>query len=75
MSVDENVQLVRRWFQEVWNEGNTNTVHALFAVDAVARGQRGGDTEIRGPEEFVKFVQEIRGACGRKDCRRLGQLG
>ena len=62
MSADENTQLMRRWFQEVWNEGRIETVHDLFSRDGVARGQRGAETEIRGPEEFVKFVREIRGA-------------
>jgi steroid delta-isomerase-like uncharacterized protein len=62
MSADQNIQLMRRWFQEVWNEGRMQTVHDLLSPDAVARGQRGADAEIRGPEEFVKFVREIRGA-------------
>jgi steroid delta-isomerase-like uncharacterized protein len=62
MSTDENVQLMRRWFQEVWNEGRVQTVHDLMAPGAVARGQRGAEAEIRGPEEFEKFVHEIRGA-------------
>jgi steroid delta-isomerase-like uncharacterized protein len=62
MSAEKNIQLMRRWFQEVWNEGRMETVHDLLSPDAVARGQRGADAEIRGPEEFVKFVREIRGA-------------
>lgn len=62
MSVNENIQLVRRWFQEVWNEGRVETVYELFSADGVARGQRGAEAEIRGPEEFIKFVKEIRGA-------------
>jgi steroid delta-isomerase-like uncharacterized protein len=62
MSADENIQLMRRWFQEVWNEGRIETVHELFHPDGVATGQRGAEAEIRGPEEFVKFVREIRGA-------------
>ena len=62
MSSDENIQLMRRWFQEVWNEGRIETVHELLSSDSVARGQRGGETEIHGPEEFAKFVREIRGA-------------
>jgi len=61
MSVEQNIQLVRRWFQEVWNEGRIETVHELLSPDAVARGQRGAEAEIRGPEEFVRFVHEIRG--------------
>jgi len=62
MSADENVQLMRRWFQEVWNEGRIQTVYDLLAPDAVAKGQRGAAAEIRGPEEFAKFVREMRGA-------------
>ena len=62
MSVEQNIELMRRWFQEVWNEGRTQTVHELLASDAVARGQRGGNKLMRGPEEFVQFVHEIRGA-------------
>jgi steroid delta-isomerase-like uncharacterized protein len=62
MPVKENIELMRRWFQEVWNEGKTQTVHELLSPDAVARGQRSAESEIRGPEEFVKFVQEIREA-------------
>ena len=62
MSVEENVQLMRRWFQEVWNEGRTETVYDLLASEAVATGQRGAEAEIRGPEEFVKFVHEIHGS-------------
>ncbi len=62
MSADENIQLMRRWFQEVWNEGRVETVYELLSPDAVATGQRGAEKEIRGPEEFAKFVREIRGA-------------
>jgi steroid delta-isomerase-like uncharacterized protein len=62
MSAEENIQLMRRWFQEVWNEGRIQTVYDLLSPNAVARGQRGAEAEIRGPEEFAKFVQEIRGA-------------
>jgi steroid delta-isomerase-like uncharacterized protein len=62
MSTDDNVQLMRRWFQEVWNEGRIQTVHELIAPGAVARGQRRAEAEICGPEEFAKFVQEIHGS-------------
>ena len=62
MPSDENIPIMRRWFQEVWNEGRIQTVHDLIAPNAVVKGQRGADAEIRGPEEFVKFVNEIRGS-------------
>lgn len=62
MPIDDNIQLMLRWFQEVWNEGRIQTVYDLLVPESVARGQRGSESEIRGPEEFVQFVREIRGA-------------
>ena len=62
MAVEQNVQLMRRWFQEVWNEGRLETIHELLSADAIARGQDGGESELRGPQEFEGFVRKIRGA-------------
>jgi steroid delta-isomerase-like uncharacterized protein len=63
MSVEENIQLMRRWFREVWNEGRTQTVHDLLASHAVGRGQAGSQgAEIHGPAEFVPFVERLRAA-------------
>lgn len=62
MPVEENMHLMRRWFQEVWNDGRIQTVYDLLASDAVARGQRNAETEIRGPKQFAQFVSDIRGA-------------
>ena len=59
---DENVQLMKRWFREVWNEGRIQTVYDLLAPDAVAIGQTGGQEKIHGPKDFVPFVERIRGA-------------
>ena len=62
MSVQDNIQLVSRWFQEVWNEGKTQTVHELLSPDAVTIGQAGSEVELHGPEEFAPFVEQIRTA-------------
>ena len=62
MPVEENIQLMRRWFQEVWNDGRIETVHELFSANGVATGQAGAGVQFRGPEEFVPFVKQIRGA-------------
>ena len=42
MPVEENIQLMKRWFQEVWNEGKLQTVHDLLHPDGVAVGQATG---------------------------------
>ena len=62
MSVEENIQLIRRWFQEVWNENRIQTVYDLLAPNAVGRGQTGSQGVIHGPEDFVPFVKQIRAA-------------
>ena len=62
MSVEENVELMRRWFKEVWNEGRTQTIYDLLAPDAVAIGELEDGSRLRGPAEFVPFVERIRGA-------------
>lgn len=62
MPVKKNIDLMRRWFQEVWNEGKIQTVHELFSPEGVATGHFGSQSQIRGPKDFVKFVERIRGA-------------
>ena len=62
MSVEDNVRLTRRWFQEVWNEGRMETVFELFATDGVAIGQSELGESLRGPKDFAGFVERIRGA-------------
>lgn len=53
---------MRRWFQEVWNEGKIETVHELFHPEGRATGHYGAQSEISGPKGFVPFVEQIRGA-------------
>src|ERR1035438_9077533 len=62
MSVEENVQIMRRWFQEVWNEGRMQTIHDLIAPDGIGIGEQGDGIPLRGPAEFVPFVERIRAA-------------
>lgn len=62
MSAKENIQLINRWFEEVWNQGKMETVPELLSPNAVAHGQKGPETEIHGAAEFLPFVQSIRSA-------------
>src|SRR5580704_13373983 len=56
-----NKALVRRWFEEVWNQGREETIDELFAVNGIGYGL--GDTEatIQGPAGFKPFVRNLRG--------------
>lgn len=62
MSVEENVVLMRRWFNEVWNEGRLQTIYDLMDENGIAVGQDQPGVEICGPREFEAFVNRIRGA-------------
>ena len=58
---EANKNLVRRWFEEVWNQGREETVDELFAANGLGYGL--GDTEatIQGPAGFKPFMRNLRG--------------
>lgn len=58
----ENIQVVRRWFDEVWNKGNLDAIDELFAADGIAYGLGEAGKDVRGAEGFKPFVQRIRSA-------------
>jgi steroid delta-isomerase-like uncharacterized protein len=60
MSISENIELMKRWFREVWNEGKLDTIHELLSPDAVATGQGGAGVVMHGPADFVPFAERIR---------------
>ncbi len=62
MAVADNVALMKRWFDEVWNQGRIETISELMAEDAIASGQGGSGVGLRGPAEFIPFVQRLRAA-------------
>ncbi|HZQ21199.1 MAG TPA: ester cyclase [Terriglobales bacterium] len=62
MGARENIDIVRRWFEEVWNQGLTSTVHELLAADAVCVGQSEQGTVFHGPADFEPFIHRTRGA-------------
>jgi predicted SnoaL-like aldol condensation-catalyzing enzyme len=55
--LDQNKQLTMRWFKEVWNLGQRDTIAQLFAPDGVIYD---GATIIRGPGEFESFYDRLR---------------
>ena len=55
----ENKALVRRWFEEVWNQGRVETIDEVFAADGVSHGL---GSDMRGPAEFKPFHAAYRQA-------------
>jgi steroid delta-isomerase-like uncharacterized protein len=52
-----NKLLVRRWFEEVWNQGRTESIAKMFAADGVAHGLAPDGGALKGPEAFAGFQQ------------------
>jgi steroid delta-isomerase-like uncharacterized protein len=59
---EQNKAVVRRWFEEVWNQGCESSIDELFPADSVAHGLGDSEQDVHGPEEFKTFVANIRGA-------------
>ena len=57
-----NGDLIRRWFEEVWNQGREATIDELVAKHAVGKGQTIDGSPITGPEPFKSFWNALRSA-------------
>jgi len=62
MSVEENVALMRRWYDQVWNQRRLDTIDEIMAADAVDIGAAGPDQVIHGPAEFRVFAERLHNA-------------
>ena len=53
---EENKQLVRRWFEEVWNKGRADAIEQMFDTNGIAHGLSDDPSNpIKGPKEFKPF--------------------
>jgi steroid delta-isomerase-like uncharacterized protein len=59
---EANKQLVRRWFEEVWNQGQEETIDELFAAHGIGYGLGDTDAPVQGPAGIKPFVRNLRGA-------------
>ena len=58
-----NKALVRRWFEEIWNQGRTEAISEMFAEDGIAHGLSAEvDNPLRGPNGFLPFHSQFREA-------------
>jgi steroid delta-isomerase-like uncharacterized protein len=57
-----NSDLIRKWFEEVWNQGQEATIDALCAKEAIGHGQTLDGSDVVGPDHFKQFWQNFRAA-------------
>jgi steroid delta-isomerase-like uncharacterized protein len=60
--MSDNTAFIRRWFEEVWNQGREETIDALCAKDATGYGQAEHGSDIHGREHFKNFWRGFRAA-------------
>ncbi len=60
---EENKALIERWFEEVWNQGNSKAIDELLAPDGVIHGLVDASGQpVRGLDGFREFHSQFRGA-------------
>jgi steroid delta-isomerase-like uncharacterized protein len=60
---EENKQLVRRWFEEVWNKGRVEAIDEMFDANGIAHGLSDDPANpIKGPRDFRPFHTVFREA-------------
>src|SRR2546425_2578738 len=52
-----NKQLLRRWFEEVWNRRDATAIPRMFAKNGVAHGLGMNGEDLTGPESYLPFHQ------------------
>jgi hypothetical protein len=59
MAID-NETLLRRWFDEVWNEGRVGAIDELMAPDCIVRGLENGGS-LAGSESIRAVSRSFQG--------------
>ena len=60
---EENKQLLRRWFEEVWNNGRADAIEEMFDENGIAHGLSDDPSKpIKGPREYRPFYAAFREA-------------
>ena len=57
-----NAALIRKWFDEVWNQGREETIDTMCSKNAIGHGQAQHGADIHGPEHFKQFWRSFRAA-------------
>jgi steroid delta-isomerase-like uncharacterized protein len=62
-NLEANKAVMRRWFEEVWNQGRADAIPEMFAEDGVAHGLSDDfNAPLKGPTGFLPFHSQFREA-------------
>lgn len=61
-NLEANKALMRRWFEEVWNQGRPEAISEMMAEDCVNHGLSEDGQPMRGPADFLPFHTKFREA-------------
>jgi predicted ester cyclase len=64
MAESENITLVHRWFEEVWNQRRLTTIDELLTPDARCFDMTAPDSMIVGPAAFRAAADQMHEAFG-----------
>src|SRR2546423_5291573 len=60
---EENKELLRRWFEEVWNKGRADAIEEMFDENGIAHGLSDDPSKpIKGPSGYRPFYTMFRQA-------------
>lgn len=60
---EENKEILRRWFEEVWNKGRVEAIEEMFDANGIAHGLSDDpENPIKGPRDFRPFHTVFRDA-------------
>jgi steroid delta-isomerase-like uncharacterized protein len=60
---EANKALMRRWFEEVWNQGRPDAIPEMLADDGIVHGlSEDAANPLRGPAGFLPFHAQFREA-------------
>lgn len=57
--IERNAALAHRWFEEVWNQKNRDTIRELVAPECVAHGTSETGGELRGPDGLLELQSRL----------------
>ena len=59
---EANKQLMRRWFEQVWNQKNEAAIDEMFSSEGLSHGFPEPDSVLHGPEGFKEIHRAFCGA-------------